>query len=215
MATRRGGLWCPGIGLLALALAGCSDSGTPPVAPPPPTGIVIDYTAPTRTLETLAKGIEDKNRTHGVDAYMGALADSFLGNSGDGRAFHAFFDIQDIAEHPWPYDWTREFEPLLLRDLFLRYPGPFEMTWGPYEAAGNETGTADDSLLHRKYTLVQVTTTGTTVRRDVIAVGAADLHFVRSARTLRWVIAQWQDYHTIDADADGPTMGRRRLETQP
>src|SRR5262245_3304437 len=103
---------------LLVALAGCSDSRTPPVALPKHLPVVNAYSSPTSALETLSKGMADKNRSNGQDAYMGALADSI---AGDGRAFHAFFDPTDLVEHPWPHDWTREFEPQLLYDLFRKY----------------------------------------------------------------------------------------------
>lgn len=90
------------------------------------------------------------------------------------------------------------------------------MTWEPYGPLGNETGSADDSLLHRKYTIVQLVSNGSRARREIIAVGAADLYFVRSAhKPGRWVIAEWQDYRVFGPDSVGPTLGSRRLDTQP
>ena len=216
MVTRHGGSWYSGVGLLALALTGCSDSSTPPLSPYPPRPVVTYYTDPTHTLGTLAAGMVDKNHSNGDEAYLGGLADSSTVSSVDGRAFHAFFDARDLDGHPWPHDWTRELEPQLLHDLFAKYSSPFVMTWEPYEPAGNESGSADDSLLHRKYTIVQLVRNGSTTRREIIAVGAADLSFVRSAhKPGRWVIAQWQDYRALGPDSVGPTLGSRRLETQP
>jgi hypothetical protein len=171
----------------------------PPITP--------DYSSPIRTLETLAKGIEDKNQSNGQDVYMGALADSSQVGTGDGRAFHALFDARDLLEHPWAYDWTRDYEPVLLQNLYEQATYPFEMTWEPYEPGGNETEDADEALLHRKYTLVQLVNT----QRDTIAIGAADLYFVRSQRNADWVIAVWQD---IRIDPRHLTFGKRRLETQ-
>ena len=178
-----------------------------PSAKPIPT----DFSTPTATLATMALGMVDKSGI-GQNVYLSGLADSV---AGDGRDFHALFDPADLAQRPLIGDWTLQNEPQLLRKLYLDYPSPFEMTWEPYEPAGNETGTANDSLLHRKYTLVQVITTGNTVRRDVIAVGAADLYFVRSERTAaNWLIAIWQDARTPDNDETKITLGRRRLQTQ-
>ena len=46
-------------------------------------------------------------------------------------------------------------------------------------------------------------------------IGAADLYFVKSAGVAnKWVIALWQDFHTLDADSAQFTPGRRRLEAQ-
>jgi hypothetical protein len=198
--------------LMATAMGPCAFfKPTEPETPNRPP-IHADYSTPTAALQTLARGMADKNQSNGQDVYMAALADSPAVGTGDGRAFHALFDLRDLAEDPWPYDWTREFEPQLLRKLYLDHPSPFEMTWEQYAPAGNETGTADDSLLHRKYTVVQLISTGNTVRRDPIAVGAADLYFVRSQRnTNNWVIAIWQDARI---DSGQVTLGKRRLETQ-
>jgi len=207
MASRLGRFRCWGAALLALPLGGCSDSGGP-TRPP----VVADYSSPTHALETLAQAIEDKGRTNGMDLYLGALAESTAADPGDGRAYHAFFDSRDLLESPgWDRDWDRSLERVVYADLTLKYPGPFDLTWEPYEPLGNETGTANDSLLHRKYRIVQL------VRgvRAPVAVGAAELYFVRSNRNVgRWVIARWQDYRTIDADSANITLGRRRLSTQ-
>jgi hypothetical protein len=190
-----------------------------PTAPESPNRppVRADYSTPENTLASLARGMADKNQSNGQDVYMGALADSSAVDVLDGRAFHALFDTRDLLDHPWPYDWTREFEPQLLRDLYLKYASPFEMTWEPYEPGGNEEQNPNDALLHRKYTLVQLITNGNTVRRDPIAIGAADLYFVRSQRNpANWVIAIWQDVRTADADsAQITSLGKRRLETQP
>ena len=209
-------------GLFAAWLMATGEIGTcaffKPTAPEAPNRppVPADYSTPTHTLETLARGMADKNQSNGQDVYMAALAESSSVDVTDGRSFHALFDLRDLIDHPWAYDWTREFEPQVLRDLYLKYPSPFEMTWQPYEPAGNETGGIDDSLLHRKYQLVQVITNGNTQRRDPIAVGAADLYFVRSLRNpTKWVIATWQDARTVDADSAQVTLGKRRLETQP
>jgi len=177
--------------------------------------IIPDYSTPTLALQTIARGFVDKG-SDGRSVYLGAFAESTLANRLDGRAYHAFFDLRDLIQHPsWSGDWTKDFEPFVYDDLVSDYPSPFEMTWEPYRPAGNESGGLNDSLLHRKYRLVQVVQTGNTIRRDPLAVGAADLYFVRSERDVnKWVIALWQDYHTADADSGAVTLGKRRLETR-
>jgi hypothetical protein len=198
---------------LAMCAVGCGSDRTAPT--PKPKVVVVDYSAPTHILETLAKGIEDKGGSNGQDAYLGAFAESSAANSGDGRAYHAFFDPRDLLEHPINQDWNKDLERQVYLFLTLRYTIPFEMTWEPYEPAGNETGGPSDSLLHRKYTIAALVGTGSSVTRIPIAVGAADLLFVRSAHQPgRWVIAQWQDWHTVGADSAQVSLGRIRLETQ-
>ena len=186
-----------------------------PTAPESPNRppIIGNFSNPTNTLQSLARGMMDKNLSNGQAVYMDALADSSAVSTGDGRAFHALFDTRDLIQLPWNGDWNKELEPQVYRDLLLKFTFPFEMTWEPYEPAGNETGGVDDSLLHRKYKLVQLIKNGNAIRREPIAIGAADLYFVRSGGD--WVIAIWQDARTIDADSSQVTLGKRRLETQP
>jgi hypothetical protein len=175
--------------------------------------IIPDYSTPDKTLETLARGMVDKGRSNGQDVYMAGLADSTL----DGRAFYAFFDPRDLIEHPWAYgDWTRDFEPQLLYDLYHKHTNPFEMTWEQYQPGGNDELHPDFVIIPRKYTLVQLVTNGNTVTRSPIAIGAARLTLLRSNRnSADWVIAIWQDIRTADADsAQITSMGRRRLETR-
>jgi hypothetical protein len=179
------------------------------------TPIPTNYTVPTQTLETLARGMADKT-ANGQNVYMSAFADSSALSVGDGRAYHAFFDPRDVLEQPQhDPDWTKELEPYVYNLLVRRFSLPFEMTWEPYEPAGNETGGIDDSLLHRKYRIVQVDSRGPTVTRTTLAVGAADLQFVRSALDAnKWVIATWQDFRAVGSDSALVTLGHRRLESR-
>jgi hypothetical protein len=181
-----------------------------PNKPPIPT----DYTVPTQTLLTMARGMVDKTG-NGQNVYLSAFADSSALSVGDGRAYHAFFDPRDLSTFTGDPNWDKELEPFVFNSLVQKYPQPFEMTWEPYQPAGNEFGGADDSLLHRKYKIVQLTRSGSTITRVPLAIGAADLQFVRSVRDpSKWVIAIWQDSHTVDADSSQVTLGQRRLETR-
>lgn len=181
-----------------------------PADPEPPRGsaIIPDYSSPTKALETVARGVADKNASNGQSVYILAFGDSAT----DGRAFHAFFDLADFLSHPSRdrnIDWTRDLERDFYGRLVQVYSSPYEMTWAPYEPAGNESGTDRDSLLHRKYNVMRVVGSN----KVPIATGAADLYFVKSATTSsRWVIARWQDYHTADADSARITLGSRRLD---
>jgi hypothetical protein len=215
VTTRHTTRWPRGVGLLALVLAGCSDSGTASRFFTVPPQVIPDYSTATRALESLAQGIEDKGVSNGSDVYLRAFADSTPTEIRDGRAYHAFFDPRDLHAFPgWDpsRDWNRSLEQVVYANLVRKSSAPYEMTWEPYEPAGNETGSADDSLLHRKYRIAQVLFGG---QRSTIAVGAADLYFVRSVRDPgRWVIALWQDYRAVGIDSAGVTLGSRRLETQ-
>lgn len=188
-----------------------------PAVPEPPNRppIIADYSSPTLALETLAKGIEDKSGSNGQDVYLGAFAESTIANPGDGRSFHALFDVRDLLDRPsWDPNriWNKDLERVMYSDLVRKFGNPYVMTWEPYEPAGNESGGTDDSLLHRKYRIMQVTPGG---GRSPVAIGAADLHFVRSqAAANKWVIALWEDFHTVDLDSNQVTLGKRRLETQ-
>lgn len=205
--------------LVAAWIAATGAAGTcaffKPTAPESPDRppIIGDYSTPTSTLQSLARGLMDKNLSNGQAVYMDALAESSAISTGDGRAFRAFFDARDLSDLPWNGVWTKELEPQLYQHLLVRFTFPYEMTWEPYPPAGNETEGVDDALLHRKYTLVQLVKSGNTVNRTPIAIGAADLYFVRSARNRdNWVIATWQDART--AVGDTVTLGKLRLETQ-
>ena len=181
--------------------------------------IIPHYDTPTLTLQTLAKGIEDKSQSNGQSVYLGAFAESTAASTGDGRAFHAFFDPRDLQEHPtWPRtgDWNKELEPLMYADLVRKYSNPYLMTWHEYQPNGDDDVGADYALLHRKYKIVQVAKNGTTTDTLPVAIGTADLYFVKSTRAAnKWVIAKWQDWHTRnDPDSAQVTLGKRRLETQ-
>src|SRR5262249_20746363 len=159
-----------------------------PTEPEPPTNknpIIPDYSSPTMTLETLAKGVADKSQSNGQTVYLDGFADS-TGADGapDGRAFHGFFDLRDLQARPtWDRnrDWNKPLEPVMYSALVRLFSNPYEMTWGPYERSGNESSpNGNDSLLHRKYTIMQVVKSGNTVTRSPVAIGAADLYFVKS-----------------------------------
>ena len=55
-------------------------------APSPTSVIIPNYSQPENTLETMAKGIQDKGRTNGLSAYSGGLAENF----------QATFDAQTV-----------------------------------------------------------------------------------------------------------------------
>lgn len=188
---------------------------TEPEKPNKP-AITTNYKIPTLALETIAKGVEAKAQSNGQDAYMAAFAESALANS-DGAGFHAFFDPLDLRAHestwnPARDDWNRDRENRFYGQLVSQLSYSYEMTWEPYEPAGNESGGTEDSLLHRKYTIMYLQEVNQIVTRKPLVIGAADLHFVKSARRPGdWVIASWQDFRVPGADTVR-TLGKLRLE---
>jgi len=183
--------------------------------------IIPDYSSPAATLLTMAKGVEDKSTSNGQSVYMDALAESSAADPGDGRAFHAFFDLRDLQEHSTSWDrnrdWNKQLEPVMYSDLVRKYSYPYLMTWEPNEACPqgncNDTESSTDALLHRKYRIMGLVKQGTTTDTLPVAIGAADLYFVKSAKAAnKWVIALWQDFAITGADT--ATLGKFRLVTQ-
>jgi hypothetical protein len=194
-----------------------------PAEPEPPTNlnpIIPDYSTPTLALQTLAEGVMDKNQRNGHAVYMGAFADSsgLSVGGGDGRAFYAFFDPKDLQSHSTTWDrnaaWDKPHEDGFYGKLVTLFSYNYVMTWEPYEPSGNETGSNTDSLLHRKYTITYQASNGpNSFTSRTIAIGAADLYFVKSANVAnRWAMTRWQDFHTVDADSGQVTIGSRRLD---
>lgn len=194
-----------------------------PTDPEQPTSldpIIPDYSNPTLTLQTIARGVMDKSQTNGQDVYMGAFAESSaIAVDSDGRAFRAFFDLLDDRDDPnWNSnvdEWDRVDEPRAYSGLVRLYSYNYEMTWAPFREAGNESGSLDDSLVHRQYridALLRNTNSGAITRLPV-AVGRASLNFVRSSRTpSKWVIATWSDFRVPGPDSI--TFGKRRLDNK-
>ena len=203
-------------------LAGCNYfKPTDPEQPANLDPIIPDYSNPTLTLQTIARGIMDKSQTNGQDVYMGAFAESSLiaTTPGDGRGFRAFFDPLDDRDDPnWDSrldDWDRGDEPRVYSGLVRLYSYNYEMTWGPYREAGNESGSLDDSLVHRQYRIDAIlrNTNSGAITRLPVAVGRASLNFVRSASTPnKWVVATWSDFRVPGPDSI--TFGKRRLDNK-
>jgi hypothetical protein len=177
--------------------------------------IDTDYHDPTHTLLTLARGMVDKTG-NGQTVYLSTFAESTATDPLDGQAYRALFDVRDLEEqHEQDPFWTRELEGFVFNYLVQHFTLPYEMTWEPYFEAGNESGSLVDSLLHRKYRIVTVSQVGATTTRTTIAVGLADLYFVKSKREPdKWRIATWQDFRALGADSAFSTLGLRRLQSR-
>lgn len=190
---------------------------TSPERPSDRSPIIPDYTSATRTLETMRLGVVDKNGTNGQDVYVRAFADS-LPTGTDGASYLANFALSDLDRYPrWDRGgvWSRALEQAFYVSFVQLRSLPYEMTWELYEANGNDSGTDSDSLLHRQYKIYQVAS-GT---KSLIAIGVANLHFVKSPGTAnRWAIRRWDDMISPEARptqfGDEVSLGSRRLATQ-
>jgi hypothetical protein len=198
-----------------IASSGAACSLFRPATPEPPSGsaIVPDYRTIDATLETMALGIEDKARTNGLTAYVGALADT----NADQRAFHAFFDPLTLSRYVGtvPQDWNRALEEQKFYPSFVRLPvaaaADYAMEWNTDLSAGNDDITDATALLHRHYRVIATVADGTP---DTVASGFADLYLVKSSAN-RWALVRWDDRE--DPNPPGPdalSFGQRRLESQ-
>jgi hypothetical protein len=150
-----------------------------------------DYSTPDNTLATIARGLHGKNASGAITAYI----------QGFGFTFVAEFDPLTQIRNPerFPLVWGLLDE----RQFFSQF---IQLTTNPYGLAweidpGSPTDDIDDAAgtarLHRRYT-VWDSTTATSARR--IAVGFADLEFVRTSSPTAWVITKWSDREDATAD---------------
>jgi hypothetical protein len=179
--------------------AGCTDLFKPRT-PEPPTeaGVPTNYFDPDSTLATMARAIVAKAGSNALSAYLGGLADSV--GAGDGAEFYAYFDAaaaarwQSVSGRELPAVWTRI--PLEER-FFNSLPGlsgtrPFEFDWLPdVEHPIDEELGINQKLLHRQYLLLALPTG--VENADTLAIGYADLLFIKSLSADKWVIRRWQD----------------------
>ncbi len=149
------------------------------------------YETPDSTLASMAIALEAKGDGNAKDVYAGALADT-LPTGSDPRAFHAFFDIEVYRQQPAPIvgpdGWDRQHELDFYDRLSAYLPYVYDMTWikGPGEVDPPLTGTITDAF-RRSYVLRAIHTGG----NDTIAIGTADLYFVRSGTN--WLLFRWDD----------------------
>ena len=180
--------------------AGCTDFFKPRT-PEPPTegGVPTNYVDPDSTLATLARAIEAKAGTNSLSAYLGGLADS--AGAGDGAEFYAYFDAaaaarwQSVSGREPPTAWTRiPYEQNFFSDLpRLSGTKPYQFDWLPdVEHPIDEDLGINQKLLHRQYLLLALPT-AVGDAADTLAIGYADLLFIKSLSADKWVIKHWQD----------------------
>jgi len=206
--------------LTLAAFSGGCDGLFRPATPEQPTNstpISTDYSEPDATLQTLALGLEAKGQNGGTEAYLGAFADE----RGDGRPYHAFFDVADSALRvqsggtvtPWTLAREQTFYAKFINNI---HPSDrLHMVWQLDESNPDGDPTTPDRTIHRKYTVFAIQA-DTTVAPAVVSAGFADLTFYLSPQQ-HWVITIWND--RIDpangvnpTDPERLTIGRRRLE---
>jgi hypothetical protein len=202
------------VAALALGASGCGlFEPVDPEAPSGSSGVVVqDYSTPDNTLATLGRGIHGKNSLGAAAAYIEGFADPAV----HARGFEAEFDPITQSRNPgrFPLTWGNAEERTFF-GLFIQVStNPYGLVWerddgSPNDEIDEASGTA---LLHRRYT-VWDSTTATSARR--IAVGFADLEFIRTPSPTAWVIVKWTDREDAAADfgLGERSYGERRLNS--
>ena len=212
--TRR---WRLGLLLacLWLATSGAACGLFRPAKPEPPSGsaLVPDYSTVEATLLTMKRGIEDKARSNGLSAYIGALADT----NTDHRAFHAFFDPLTVSRFTGtgrsvPDDWDRSLEAQKFYPSFVRkYSGSYDLEFTHDDSQGNDDIGDDTALLHLRYVAYTTLSNDSTL---IIANGFANLYLVRSSAN-RWAVVRWDDREqSPPPNPEALSFGQQRLESQ-
>jgi hypothetical protein len=177
-----------GLALLAMLLAGCGlfEPTSPEIGD---TGevLITDYSTPEKCLEYMAIGIGRKDNI-GLDAYIGALADS----STDGVGFHATFDaaVWNAYSGIKPDDWNLGRERTQFYPAFAALRSErYRMEWVTDSIHSiDEEPDPTHKILHRQYRVWALGETDSLL----IAVGFADLYFA-SISSSRWALTRWDD----------------------
>lgn len=181
-------------GLAALLLLGGCNLFQPRTPQPPlqQGGIVANYSLPAATLETMARAIEAKAAGNSLDAYAGGLADSI--DAGDDENFIAFFDpaVAAALGRTPPAIWGPDLEKQLFTHLPELSTNRYTLVWNlDIQHPNDEDPAPNVKILHRQYVLT-ATAEGSS-NSETLAIGFADLTFIKSKSGDRWVIARWQD----------------------
>lgn len=157
------------------------------------TVVLTNYNDPDSTLATMARGVAAKN--DGTSAYMGGIADTVR----DLHVFRTVFDQAVLSRYnsipgalPIPDPWGDQERTFFFNFIQYKKNAEYHMTWAPdpFNPDPPTDLSAPVWLLHRSY---QVTTKQSDGSLGIIAVGYAELFFVRT-NTGRWVIAVWSDH---------------------
>jgi len=200
------------LGLSAgLLLGGCNLFQPRTPEPPSQGGVQTNYSDPASTLATMARAIEAKAAGNSTSAYLGALADSLV--SGDAQNFIAYFDPaavaawQSVTGKTPPLEWGPSLENLLFIHLPELSGNGYNFYWREDVQHPNDEDPAPGvKVLHRQYELTATPAAGGNV--ETLAIGYADLTFIKSSGGDRWVIARWQD-RVDPAVGPNPSSGRQ------
>jgi len=178
-----------------LALTWCASTGAigacnlfrPAVPESGGTGVfvIVNYTDPDSTLETMARGLEAKAQGNGLDAYLGALSTPADG----GAAFAASFDaaVLGVRGIPVAPAWGVEEERRFYSGFINVRSRPYDMQWSQ-DPTQNDFIEERHVILHRRYEVYALPEEGDAER---IAVGYADLDLVNNGT--RWFLTHWTD----------------------
>ncbi len=167
-----------------------------PRVPQRPTqaGVLTSYVEPDSTLATLARAIEAKGGSNALSAYLGGLA----GNTTDGQDFNAVLDAAAVAR--WasvtgrqpPGAWGVALEERLFGHLPSLSGKNFVFDWLQDVQHPNDDELGPNSkIVHKQYMLRAIPEAAGVV--DTLVIGYADLTFLHSLTTDKWVIAVWSD----------------------
>jgi hypothetical protein len=214
MTRRHAGLTLVAL-IAALPALGCINLFRP-AEPQPPVGtgggdqLVVDYSNPASTLQTLANAFEFRTTTAAVNAYMGA----FSNPTTDPVPFVVEFDAQVLAGRTPPV-WDRDRERLFYQTLFELDSHSYVFRWGTYPDApiDNIDEAGGQATLYRSYELDADAEEGA-VR---LAIGHADLD-LRKLPNGSWVITRWGDlvdpqYGPDPSDVGNRSFSRLRLDS--
>jgi hypothetical protein len=201
MSAPRRIAWLLGLGAILL-IGGCNLFQPRTPQPPSQGGVPIDYSSPAATLATMASAIEAKAAGNSTVAYLGALADA---TNGDVQTFIATFDPDVVTaweattnKNP-PSEWNLSLENLFFIHLPELSGNTYNFYWREDVQHPNDEDPAPNvKVLHRQYELTATPASGGNV--EILAIGYADLTFMKSSNGNRWVIARWEDRYD-------PTVG--------
>jgi hypothetical protein len=178
--------------LLLLLLAGCDmfRPALPEIGGKGPS-VIANYSSPDSCLHYMKLGIEAKAK--GQELYIGALADTTVDKV---AGFRAWFDpaverLFTFRPDQWVLANEREFF-----NFFLMVRGyPYLMEWQPDTLNSDDRadlGGGTYAVLHRHYHVFSVEPTQQGQDSLLIAVGYADLYFVKISPS-RWTLRRWDD----------------------
>ena len=161
---------------------------------PSQAGVLTSYVEPDSTLATLRRAIEAKAGSNALSAYLGGLATSTT----DGQDFNAVFDPGVVAgwasvtgRQP-PDTWGAALEERLFGHLPSLSGKNYVFDWLTDIQHPNDDDTGPNSkIVHRQYMLRAIPDGAGVV--DTLVIGYADLAFLHSLTTDKWVIAVWSD----------------------